>query len=204
MNNKLLEENIIVIFLAFAVVLGGGYGVYKFGTQFHESQNQLLTNKQMLQLKETEYQNALKAKQEQEERKRQEAEEANNKEVKTAKSGKVIYEVLGQQFSTEASFGIMFENIISNITNSGVKIRSINYNYRPGNDKVMEVNAPGYNACELSFTTVSTYSQLQKFFKNLAKESYLTSIYQVDIEPYDKDKTILIARFKVRLYTRLI
>lgn len=204
MNNKLLEENILFILVAFLVVIGGGYGVYNFGMQYQDSNSQLLTQQQMLKSTEEEYQAALKAKQELEERKKQEAEAENNKEVKTAKSGKVIYEVLGQQFSTEASFGIMFENIISNITNSGVKIRSINYNYHPSDDKVMEVNAPGYNACELSFTTVSTYPQLQKFFKNLAKESYLTSIYQLDIEPYDKDKTILIARFKVRLYTRLI
>lgn len=201
--NKLIEENIIIIMLVILVIAGGGYGVYNFGTEFSNSKIDLQTKKERLKSLNDEFQRVQDAKRELEERKKQEEQE-EAKEVKQAKSGKVIYEVLGQQFSTEASFGIMFENILSNITNSGVKIRSINYNYRPSRDKVMEVNAPGYNACELSFTTVSTYAQLQKFFKNLAKESYLTSIYQVDIEPYDKDKTILIARFKIRLYTRLI
>lgn len=129
----------------------------------------------------------------------------NQVEVKkTTKSGKVIYEVLGQQFSAEASFGIMFENVLSNITGNGVRIRSIDYNYNPQNDKVMQTNAPGYNACELSFTTVASYSQLQNFFKSIAKENYLTNIYEVYIEPYDKDKTILIAKFKVRLYTKTV
>jgi len=123
---------------------------------------------------------------------------------KESKSGKIIYEVLGQQFSSEASFGIMFENILANITNSGVRIRSIDYNYTPQNDKVLQTNAAGYNACELSFTTVGNYSQLQNFFKSIAKESYLTNLYEVYIEPYDKDKTILIAKFKVRLYTKTV
>ena len=98
----------------------------------------------------------------------------------------------------------MFENILSNITGNGVRIRSIDYNYTPQNDKIMQTNAPGYNACELSFTTVASYSQLQNFFKSIAKENYLTNIYEVYIEPYDKDKTILIAKFKVRLYTKTV
>jgi hypothetical protein len=76
------------------------------------------------------------------------------------KSGKVIYEVLDQQFSAEASFGIMFENIIANITNSGLRIRSIDYNYTPQNDKILQTNAAGYNVCELSFTTTSLYISL--------------------------------------------
>ena len=125
------------------------------------------------------------------------------KEQNEDKNAKVIYEVLGQQFSPEASFGIMFENMLSNITNSGVRIRDIGYNYSPADDLVLQTNAPGYNACELSFTTVSSYSQLLNFFKNLAKETYLTGINEIFIEPYE-DKSILIARFKVRLYTKTI
>lgn len=123
---------------------------------------------------------------------------------KEASSGKVIYEVLGQQFSPEASFGIMFENLLANVTNSGIRIRSIDYNYQPADDRIMLAGLAGYNACELSFVTVGNYSQFQRFFKELTKEKYLSNIYEVYIEPYDKDKTILIAKFKIRLYTRTI
>lgn len=134
--------------------------------------------------------------------------QANNKRKEQlqekATSGKVIYEVSQEQFSPEASFGIMFENVLSNITNSGVKIRSIDYNYQPADDTILLTNIPGYNACELSFVTVSNYTQLQNLFKNIAKEQYLSSIYEVFIEPYDKDKTILISKFKIRLYTKTI
>ena len=108
------------------------------------------------------------------------------------KSGKVIFEVLDQQFSSQASFGIMLENVISTIVNSGVRIRSIEYNYNPQGDMIKDTGAPGYNACELSFVAVGSYAQFQTFFKNLTKENYLTNIYEIYIEPYDKDKTILI------------
>lgn len=193
--NKLIQEN-IVYFLIPVILFGAGvyFSIGKISNVLTNI-NALTEKKQEKITKETKLSQlqAAKARQEQiVERK------------KESKSGKVIYEVLGQQFSSEASFGIMFENILANIANSGVRIRSIDYNYTPMNDKVLQTNAAGYNACELSFTTVGNYSQLQNFFKSIAKENYLTNLYEVYIEPYDKDKTILIAKFKVRLYTKTV
>jgi len=133
-------------------------------------------------------------------RKQKESEKKVTK--KESKSGKVIYGVPGEQFSAEASFGIVFENLLANLTNSGIKIRSIQYDYQPENDKILSANLGGYNACEISFVSVGSYAQFQNFFKNIAKEQYLSNIYEVYIQPYDKDKTILITRFKIRLYTR--
>ena len=191
-----LQDNIIFLIILLAVIGGGIWGSYISATEMITNRDNLEDKKQEKLSKESKY-NQLKAAKE-----KQESQEVE--ENKTTKSGKVIYEVLGQQFSSEASFGIMFENVLSNITRNGVRIRSIDYNYNPQNDKIMQTNAPGYNACELSFTTVASYSQLQNFFKSITKENYLTNIHEVYIEPYDKDKTILIAKFKVRLYTKTV
>ena len=191
-----LQDNIIFLIILLAVIGGGIWGSYISATEMIANRDNLEDKKQEKLSKESKY-NQLKAAKE-----KQESQEVE--ENKTTKSGKVIYEVLGQQFSSEASFGIMFENVLSNITRNGVRIRSIDYNYNPQNDKIMQTNAPGYNACELSFTTVASYSQLQNFFKSITKENYLTNIHEVYIEPYDKDKTILIAKFKVRLYTKTV
>ena len=68
--------------------------------------------------------------------------------------------------------------------------RSIEYNYQPTEDKILSTNLGGYNACELSFVTVGSYSQFQNFFKNIAKENYLSNIYEVYIEP--KNKTLMV------------
>lgn len=194
-TSAFLKDNLIFILFVVIIFGAGIYGTYYFATNVIDN-NAVLEEKRTDKSTKEAKLSQLKA-----------AKERQEKQVepeKTTKSGKVIYEVLGQQFSPEASFGIMFENILSNITNNGVRIRSIDYNYSPVNDKILQANAPGYNACELSFTTVANYSQLQNFFKNITKENYLTNIYEVYIEPYDKDKTILIAKFKVRLYTKTV
>ncbi len=190
---KLIKDNIIIFAVIIIILCGGGYQVYNVimdtvsnYSEVENKKNELTTQKEKL----TQQLAANKKRSEQLE--------------KSASSGKVIYEVSGQQFSAEASFGIMFENVLSNITNSGVRIRSIDYNYQPAEDAILLTNIPGYNACELSFVTVSNYVQLQSLFKNIAKEKYLSNINEVYIEPYDKDKTILIAKFKIRLYTKTI
>lgn len=188
---KLIKENIIYLFLIVAVFVGGLYSIYHYGSLAITSHTEAKQKNEELQVKQEKL-NQIK---------RQQLASAHKTETT---SGKVIYEVMGQQFSPEASFGIMFENVLSNITNSGIRIRSIDYNYQPSDDKILFANVPGYNACELSFTAVGNYSQFQNFFKNIAKENYLSNIYEIYIEPYDKDKTILIVKFKIRLYTKTI
>ncbi len=188
---KLIKENITYLFLVVFVLVGGLYATYHYGSLAITSYSEANQKNEELVVKQEKL-NQIK---------RQKLASTHKKETT---SGKVIYEVMGQQFSPEASFGIMFENILSNITNSGVRIRSIDYNYQPVDDKILMTKTAGYNACELSFITVGNYTQLQNFFKNIAKEKYLSSLYEIYIEPYDKDKTILVARFKIRLYTKTI
>ncbi len=202
MNNKFLEDNILILLVVVVVVIGGIVFASKSVPAAISSFDSVKTKQESLKNKQSE----LVKIQEQVKKKEQEAQagEEESTEQKQTKSGKIIYEVLEQQFSPEASFGIMFENILSNITNSGVKVRKIEYNYNLTDDKIASSGAVGYNACELSFVTVANYSQLQAFFKNIAKENYLSNIYEVYIEPYDRDKTILIAKFKIRLYTKTI
>jgi len=98
----------------------------------------------------------------------------------------------------------MFENILAHVSNAGLRIRSIDYNYQPQDDKILATNLQGYNACELGLVAVGTYSQLQEFLKNVAKENYLSNVNEIYIEPYDKNKNILISKFKIRIYTKSI
>ncbi len=190
---KLIKENSVYILLVVVVLAFGIYSVYHYGLNTYATHSELRTKEAEMQTK----------KEKVDEIERQKQQETLSLKQK-AESGKVIYQLPSNQFSPEASFGVMFENILANITQSGVRIRSIDYNYQPLEDKILSANIPGYNACELTFTTVGSYVELQNFFKSLAKEKYLSSIYEVYIEPYDKDKTILIAKFKIRLYTKTV
>lgn len=118
------------------------------------------------------------------------------------KDGKKIYELEGAQFSAEASFAPLFEVVLSIAQNSGIKIRSINYNYSPESDPVFAAHLPEYNACELQIQTIGSYAQLQNFFKGLMKDNNLNYLAEVEMQPWEKDKTILIANVKIRLYTK--
>ncbi|MBR1617527.1 hypothetical protein IJ670_05180 [bacterium] len=195
--DKLVKENIIYLVLVALAFVGGVYLIYSQAGLAVESWGQVITSKETLKTHQEELSKIKEAKEEEEKRI-----EAGKK--KETDSGKQIYEVQGQQFSAEASFGILFEGLLTNITDSGLRIRSIDYNYNPADDKILMTNAPGYNACELSFLAVGTYSQYQNFFKSIAKGQYLNGIDEIYIEPYDRDKSILISRFKIKLYTRTI
>lgn len=195
--DKLLKEQLLPILIVVLFFFGGGYLSYNTWSQWSEVSTQKNEKEQELQTK-TELLNTLEAK-------KKASEVKEEKKPETATSGKAIPEISGQQFTPEASFGVMFESVLSNITNSGIKIRDIKYNYQPADDKILSAGMDsGYNACELSFITVGSYSQFQNFFKSVAKDTYLSSIYEIYIEPYDRDKTILITRFKIRLYTRTV
>lgn len=192
---RLIKENLVYILGAVILIGACFYGVYTNATKLISTHSELQQKKSELENIQQEYETKKAARQRELQAKKTE---------KKAQSGKVIYEISGQQFTPEASFGMMFDSLLQNITSNGVRIRSIDYNYQPQDDKILLANAPGYNACELTFITVSNYSQLQNFFKSIAKESYLSNVYEVYIEPYDRNKTILISKFKVRLYTKTI
>jgi len=190
---KFIKDNLLYLLIVIIVLGAGIYFVFTLGSQAVDNFSEINAKKEELATKQQRLEQIKKDKM-----------QTGSKTKKESESGKVIYEVLGQQFSPEASFGIMFENILANMSNSGLRIRSIDYNYSPVDDLILQTNAPGYNACELSFVTVGSYSQLQSFLKNLAKETYLTGISEIYLEPYDKDKSILIASIKIRLYTKTI
>ena len=135
---KMIKENILFILLPILAFFGGIYAVYHFGSLAGASQSELTSKKSELETKKSQLEQI-----------KQQKLSSQTQKKKESGSGKVIYEVLGEQFSPEASFGIMFENVLANITNSGIKIRSIDYNYQPVDDKVLLTNMDGYNACEI-------------------------------------------------------
>ena len=190
---KFIKENILFILLLALIAVGCLFWVGNTASEAFDSYREMSSKKQELAAKKANL-----------EQMRAQKEELARKNRKESQSGKVIYEVLGKQFSPEASFGIMFENILAHVATSGLRVRSIDYNYTPQDDKILMTNLQGYNACELGFVAVGTYAQFQTFFKNIAKENYLSNIYEIYIEPYDRNKSVLISKFKVRIYTKSI
>lgn len=187
---NIIKENLIyaalillaLVLFIFVVLPEGGKGINAFKTMKEKevSYNQL-----------KEQYDALKMQQ-----------DAQNRAKKIVKDGKVIFDAPGMQFSPDASFAPLFELMLTLAQQSGIRIRAIDYNYTPADDIVFNAKLQGYNACELSMIAVGSYSEFQNFFKSVMKEQYLSSLAEVEMTPWEKDKKVLITKLKLRLYTR--
>lgn len=128
--------------------------------------------------------------------------QSTQKVEKISEGGKRIYEVQGMQFSADASFAPLFESIINIAKTSGIRIRSIDYNYEPQDDIIFSAKLPGYNVCELTIVAIGSYTQFQNFYKSILKEEYLNYLAELEVRPFKENRSILVTTMKLRLYTK--
>lgn len=99
-------------------------------------------------------------------------------------------------------FGNMFEDIIKMAQSNGLLIRSIEYNMKPTNDPLYAENSGNYNACELKFFFVGTYSQMRDFLNDMNNNfEYLTSIASLSITAFQEDANYLLINEAITLYS---
>ena len=189
--NILKENAVYVLPILVALVLFVNFVFPQFDKGLKSYRNMNDSKTQYEQVKE-QY-DALKAQQ-----------ELQNRQKKVVKDGKVVFDAPDMRFSPDASFAPLFELVLTIAQQSGIRIRSIDYNYAPQEDMIFAAKINGYNVCELNMVTVGSYTELQNFFKSIMKEQYLTNLAEVELTPWEKDKKVLIAKIKLRLYTRTI
>ena len=189
---NILKENAVYVLPILAVlVLFVNFVIPQFGKGLKSYRNMNDSKTQYEQVKEQH--DALKAQQ-----------ELQNRQKKVVKDGKIVFDAPDMRFSPDASFAPLFELVLTIAQQSGIRIRSIDYNYAPQEDMIFAAKINGYNVCELNMVTVGSYTELQNFFKSIMKEQYLTNLAEVELTPWEKDKKVLIAKIKLRLYTRTI
>ncbi len=186
---ELLKEQILFMVLPvlLAVVLlcslvFGGIGLFK--------------NVKVLGQKSGEYKTLVEKKNDLEVRVAQRVEENKTPDAKK------IFQIQGMKFGADASFAPLFDNMIAVAKESGIRIRSIDYNYSPASDPVFAAKLSGYNVCELQSTIVGNYSQIQRFLKTMLSEEYLINLAEIEIVSWKRDKSVLIANLKMRFYTQ--
>ena len=189
--NILKENAVYVLPILVVLVLFVNFVIPQFDKGLKSYRNMNDSKTQYEQVKE-QY-DALKAQQ-----------ELQNRQKKVVKDGKVVFDAPDMRFSPDASFAPLFELVLTIAQQSGIRIRSIDYNYAPQEDMIFAAKINGYNVCELNMVTVGSYTELQNFFKSIMKEQYLTNLAEVELTPWEKDKKVLIAKIKLRLYTRTI
>ena len=185
---QVLKESILYIVIVVAVFIAGLYFTIPMFPQVSDSYDALKSAERKL---------------EETQRKLEAAKTRVPVKVEViAEGGKRIFVAEDMSFSPQASFAPLFETVINTARAAGIRFRSIEYNYEPGDDEIFKAKIPGYNICELVIDAAGTYTQFQRFFKGLIQGDYLKNIAEIEMYPYDIDRSILIAKLKIRLYTR--
>lgn len=127
-----------------------------------------------------------------------------SKQKRGAGADKKVYETEDIQFGTGASFAKPFETMINIAKDSKIRIKSIKYAYdkQAAEDPLVKSEIKGYNICEMKITAVGTYSQIKAFLSGILAQPYLVRLPEISMTPWGYDKSILIADFKITLYTK--
>lgn len=145
------------------------------------------------------------------EKKKQELSKANNdlrivqakiKKIKDSISGsqKKIYYPVESDLGNDTLFFTLYNDVIEMVHTNGVKIKSIDYNYNPESDEFVKFGRDVYFVCDVNMELVSNYVNLGKLIQDLYQYPYYIKINELTVNPYEKDKKVLIANLSLRLY----
>ncbi len=117
-----------------------------------------------------------------------------------ATSQKKIYSPVESDLGNDTLFFTLYNDLIEMVHANSVKIKSIDYSYNPASDKFVEFGKDVYFVCDVDMELVSNYVNLGKLIQDIYQYPYYIKINEMDIKPYEKDKTILVTNMSLRLY----
>lgn len=98
--------------------------------------------------------------------------------------------------NSDASFAVLFDDIVEMAKYNGVRIYSIKYLSQGNKDAA----GLAYNYSAVSMELVSDYADLGSFLKDIYKYPYLVEITTLESKPYNRDKKILLTTLGLNLY----
>src|SRR5574344_793390 len=113
---------------------------------------------------------------------------------------KKIYKTEAQDVDTEASFALMFEDIMNMTKYTGVKVYSIQYNYNDADNNFIKNGNGAFNTCRLDLELIARYKDFEIFIIEILKYPYLINVNTIKLEPYAKNKRILLIQLELILY----
>jgi len=95
-----------------------------------------------------------------------------------------------------------FAEVLEIIRANTIKTRSISFDYNPKSDKFVQGAPEKFNVASLDLDMIGTYKNFENFLKDLYKHEHFLEITSIDIEPYEKDKKVLLIKFVMKLYAQ--
>ncbi len=115
---------------------------------------------------------------------------------------KEVFESSDTGLDAEGVIASEFSEILEIIRANTIKTRSINYEYDPKDDKFVQGAGDKFNVARLSMEMIATYKNFENFLKELYKHEHFLDISKIEVEPYEKDKSILLINFELTLYAK--
>ena len=176
----------LFVAVAFACVLGGYYLITPQINERANSESTLQQKQSILETKQGEKKRVIN----------------KLKQLKDSIAGsqKKIYSPVESDLGNDTLFFTLYNDLIEMIHANSVKIKSIDYSYNPASDKFVEFGKDIYFVCDVDLELVSNYVNLGKLVQDIYQYPYYIKINEMDIKPYEKDKTVLVTNMSLRLY----
>ena len=118
---------------------------------------------------------------------------------------KKIYSPIESDLSDDDTlFFTLYNDVIEMVHANSVKIKSIDYQYNPETDAFVKSGKDTYFVCDVNMELVSNYVNLGKLIQDLYQYPYYIKINELEVDPYKKDKKILLSKLSLRLYAHTI
>lgn len=124
----------------------------------------------------------------------------NSKKDANTGLSKAVFKPITEGLDTEAAISDEFAEILQLIKENKIKTRSVKYDYDPQDDKFVQNAANKYHVCRVTTELIATYSQFENFLRDLYKHEHFLDIDKIEINPYQKNKKILLINFAMKLY----
>ena len=116
------------------------------------------------------------------------------------KTQKKIFAPVETDLGDDSLFFTLYNDVIEMIHSNSVKIKKMDYVYNPDDDLFVKHGKDVYFVCDINLELVSNYVNLGKLIQSIYQYPYYVKINSVEVNPYKKDKKILLTNMSLRLY----
>lgn len=115
-------------------------------------------------------------------------------------SQKKLYSPIDSDLGNDTLFFTLYNDLIEMVRSNSIKIKSMEYTYNPEDDAFVKYGQDVYFVCEINMELVSNYTNLGKLIQDIVQYPYYIKINRIQVQPYEKDKKVLISDVSLRLY----
>lgn len=119
-------------------------------------------------------------------------------------SQKKIYSPVESKLDDDTLFFTLYSDLIEMVRANTIKIKSIDYKYKPAGDVFVKQKGSVYFVCDVNMDVVSNYVNLGKLIQDIYQYPYYIKINSIEVTPYQQDKKILLSNISMRLYAHTV